>query len=126
MNIAVCIKQVPARDWQPVFDAGACWVRDSAAPFEMNEPDQYALEAALRLRDAHGGRVLACGFGPARVSQVVREALARGADAGLHVQHEHPSPVDAMATAKNLAEADRKSTRLNSSHSQQSRMPSSA
>ena len=43
MTIAVCIKQVPSREWQPAFDTGARWVREADATFEMNEPDQYAL-----------------------------------------------------------------------------------
>ena len=46
----------------------------------MNEPDAYALEEALRLREKHGGEVVVCSAGPARVQQVIREALARGAD----------------------------------------------
>ena len=51
----------------------------------MNEPDAYALEEALRLREKHGGEVVVCSAGPARVQQVMREALARGADRGVHV-----------------------------------------
>ena len=59
----------------------------------MNEPDAYALEEALRLKEKHGGEVVACSAGPARVAQVLREALARGADRAIHVQD------DALATA---------------------------
>ena len=44
MKIAVCIKQVPARDWQPRVNESRTWVRDEDAAFEMNEPDAYALE----------------------------------------------------------------------------------
>ena len=46
MKIAVCIKQVPSRDWQPRVNEAGTWVRDEDAPFEMNEPDAYALEEA--------------------------------------------------------------------------------
>ena len=105
MTIAVCIKQVPSREWQPAFDTGARWVREADATFEMNEPDQYALEAALRLRETHGGQVLACAFGPSRVTHVLREALARGADAAVHVQHEEPASVDGTIAARGLADA---------------------
>ena len=52
----------------------------------MNEPDAYALEEGLRLREKHGGEVVVVSAGPARVQQVIREALARGADRAIHVQ----------------------------------------
>ena len=85
MNIIVCIKQVLARDWPFQIDAGGTWVREQDASFEMNEPDSYALEAALRLKETHGGEVTVCSMGPARVTQVIREGLARGADRAIHV-----------------------------------------
>lgn len=86
MKIAVCIKQVPTRDWQPRVDETKTWVRDQDAGFELNEPDAYALEEGLRLKEKHGGEVVVCSAGPARVTQALREALARGADRALHVQ----------------------------------------
>ena len=55
MKIAVCIKQVPARDWQPRLNDTKTWIRDQDATFEMNEPDAYALEEALRLKEKHAG-----------------------------------------------------------------------
>ena len=67
MKIAVCIKQVVTRDWPLRIDESAAWVRDSDASFEMNEPDAYALEAALRLKEQHGGEVVVCSAGPSRV-----------------------------------------------------------
>ena len=54
----------------------------------MNEPDAYALEESLRLKEKHGGEVVVCSAGPARVAQVLREALARGADRAIHVEDE--------------------------------------
>ena len=86
MRIAVCIKQVPTREWQPRIDETRRGVREQDASFEMNEPDAYALEEALRLREKHGGEVVVCTAGPARASQVLREALARGADRAIHVE----------------------------------------
>ena len=85
MKIAVCLKQVPTRDWQPRLDETKTWIRESDASHEMNEPDAYALEEALRLKEKHGGEVVVCSAGPARVAQVLREALARGADRAIHV-----------------------------------------
>src|SRR3977135_2902260 len=85
MKLAVCIKQVPSRDWQPRLNDTKTWIREQDAGFEMNEPDAYALEEALRLKEQHGGEVVVCSAGPARVAQVLREALARGADRAIHV-----------------------------------------
>ena len=86
MKIAVCIKQVPTREWQPRLRDDKTWIREQDVSYEMNEPDAYALEEALRLREKHGGEVVVCSAGPARVQQVIREALARGADRALHVE----------------------------------------
>ena len=105
MKIAVCIKQVPARDWQPRVNEARTWVRDQDASFEMNEPDAYALEEALRMKERHGGEVVVCSAGPARVSQVIREALARGADRAIHVESDDLAAADAFAVAGVLAEA---------------------
>ncbi len=105
MKIAVCIKQVITRDAQVRPDEARTWIRDGDAEFEMNEPDAYALEAALRLREAHGGEVIAVSAGPARVTQVLREALARGADRAIHVEGDALPQADAFVVAEALASA---------------------
>ena len=110
MQIAVCIKQVPTREWQPRIDETRRAVREQDASFEMNEPDAYALEEALRLREKHGGEVVVCTAGPARASQVLREALARGADRAIHVEDDRFSSAggaDACVVAGALADAVR-------------------
>jgi electron transfer flavoprotein beta subunit len=107
MKIVVCIKQVVTRDWPARPDGTRPWIRDADASFEMNEPDAYALEAALRLKEAHGGEVVAVSAGPARVTQVLREALARGADRAIHVAADALAEADAFAVADALAEAVR-------------------
>src|SRR6476469_1961340 len=100
MRVAVCIKQVVTREWQVRVNDAKTWVRDQDASWELNEPDAYALEEALRLKEKHGGDVVVVSAGPARVATVIREALARGADRAIHVQGV------GFATAE-----DRKSTR---------------
>ena len=107
MKIAICIKQVPTREWQPRIDETRRGVREQDASFEMNEPDAYALEEALRLREKHGGEVVVCTAGPARASQVLREALARGADRGVHVEDDRLAAADAFVVAGALADAIR-------------------
>jgi electron transfer flavoprotein beta subunit len=105
MRIAVCIKQVPTRDWQPKLNESRTWIREQDASFEMNEPDQYALEESLRLKEKHGGEVVVCSAGPARVSQVIREALARGADRAIHVEDDGLGSADGFVIADALASA---------------------
>ena len=105
MKIAVCIKQVVTREWQVRVNESKTWVRDSDASWELNEPDAYALEEALRLREKHSGEVVVVSAGPARVTQVLREALARGADRAIHVQGDHFPTADAFAAAEALAAA---------------------
>jgi electron transfer flavoprotein beta subunit len=107
MKIAVCIKQVPTRDGQPRLTEDRTWLREQDASFEMNEPDQYAVEAGLRLKEQHGGEVVVCSAGPARVTQVIREALARGADRAIHVEDDRLAAADASAVAEALASAMR-------------------
>ena len=84
-------------------------MREQDASFEMNEPDAYALEEALRLREKHGGEVVVCTAGPARASQVLREALARGADRAIHVEDDRLASIatDSFVVAGALADAVR-------------------
>src|SRR5919107_2516399 len=103
MRIAVCIKQVVTREWQLRLNEGATWIRDQEASFELNEPDAYALEEALRLKEKHGGEVVVCSAGPARAAQVLREALARGADRAIHVESDGFVSADAFVIAEGLA-----------------------
>src|SRR5438552_1278708 len=95
MKIAVCIKQVPTREWQPRLNDAKTWIREQDASYEMNEPDAYALEEGLRLKEKHGGDVVVCSAGPARVAQVIREALGRGAAGGVGCATEDRQPLRA-------------------------------
>jgi electron transfer flavoprotein beta subunit len=103
VKIIVCIKQVPAKD-APLAIAGN-WIRESDINFEMNEPDSFALEEALRLKEKHGGEVVALSMGPERVKQTIKEALAKGADRGIHVVDDQFAQLDPLGAAKALAAA---------------------
>jgi electron transfer flavoprotein beta subunit len=107
MKIAVCIKQVVTREWPLRVNDQHTWIRDADASFELNEPDAYALEEALRLKEKQGGEVVACCAGPGRAAQVLREALARGADRAIHVEADSLAAADAMTVADALAAAIR-------------------
>ena len=105
MNVFVCVKQVMARDSVLRLNDSATWALDDGLSFEMNEPDTYALEEALRLKERHGGEVVAVTAGPARSASTIREALAKGPDRGIHIEDDRYIEADAYATAKALAAA---------------------
>jgi electron transfer flavoprotein beta subunit len=86
MKIVVAIKQVPARDSQLRIASSGKWIEDADLTYEINEPDAYALEEALLLKEKHGGEVVALCAGPARAASTIREALAKGADRAIHIE----------------------------------------
>jgi len=86
MKIVVAIKQVPARDSQLRIASSGKWIEEGDLTYEINEPDAYALEAGLQLKEKNGGEVIALCAGPARAAQTIREALAKGADRALHIE----------------------------------------
>ena len=105
MKIIVSIKQVPVRDSQLRIDSSGRWIQESDLSFEINEPDAYALEEALQLKEKHGGEVIALCLGPARASQTIREALAKGADRAIHIEEENLAAFDTLGIAQLLAKA---------------------
>jgi len=107
MKILVAIKQVPLRDSTLRIDASGRWIEERDLSFEINEPDAYALEEALQLKEKHGGEVVALCAGPARAQQTIREALAKGADRAVHVEEENLGAFDSLGVARLLAEAAR-------------------
>lgn len=105
MKIGVCVKQVPAKDAPLSILEGGDWIRESDIGFETNEPDGFALEEALRLKEKHGGEVVAVSMGPERAKQTIKEALAKGADRGIHVADTQFFKLDPLASARSLAKA---------------------
>ena len=105
MKIVVAVKQVPARDSQLRIASSGKWIEESDLSYEINEPDAYALEEALQLKEKHGGEVVALCAGPARVGQTIRETLAKGADRAIHIEEESIVGYDPLAAARLLAAA---------------------
>jgi electron transfer flavoprotein beta subunit len=105
MKIIVAIKQVPARDSMLRISSSGKWIEEADLSYEINEPDAYALEEALQLKEKHGGEVAVVCGGPARAAQTIREALAKGADRAIHIEVEDLGSFDPLATARLLAAA---------------------
>jgi electron transfer flavoprotein beta subunit len=104
VKILVCIKQVPQKDAPLKLNESATGLREDVG-YEVNEPDAYALEEALRQKEKNGGEVVVITAGPARAQQVLREALAKGADRAIHLEDDRFTTLDSLNTARALAEA---------------------
>ena len=104
MNILVCMKQVPQKDAPLKLNEAGTWIREDVS-YEVNEPDAYALEEALRQKEKHGGEVVVITVGPARAQQVLREGLAKGADRAVHLEDPGFVGFDAFNTARAIAAA---------------------
>ena len=105
MKIAVCVKQVPDTWAEKALRPDDATLDREAADGVLNELDEYAVEEALRLAEAHGGEVTVVSMGPERAAETVRKALSMGADAGIHVLDDALHGSDAIATSAVLAAA---------------------
>lgn len=105
MKIVVALKQVPESGAPIRIAADGKWIEDHGFGLMLNEPDAYALEQALLLKEQNGGEVLALTIGPSRAEAVLRDALAKGADRALHIVCDDLPHLDALAIARLLAAA---------------------
>ncbi|GII55772.1 electron transfer flavoprotein subunit beta [Planotetraspora thailandica] len=108
MNIVVCVKQVPDTATERKLRSDDKTLDRDAADGVVNELDEYAVEEALRLKEAHGGEVTVLTMGPARATETIRKALAMGADKAVHVTDDALHGSDALSTSYALAEALKK------------------
>jgi electron transfer flavoprotein beta subunit len=103
MKIMVCLKQVPHQDARLDISADGTWIQEDNIKFEINSYDTYALEEALRIKDAGEADVFVVSIGPDRVSQALRTALGMGADRAIHVNDAETNGSDALGIARILA-----------------------
>jgi electron transfer flavoprotein beta subunit len=102
MKIMVCLKQVPHQDARLDINGDGTWIKEDGIKFEINSYDTYALEEALRLKDAGEAEVLVVSIGPDRVTQALRTALGMGADRAIHVKDPETDGSDALGVARIL------------------------
>jgi electron transfer flavoprotein beta subunit len=103
MKILVCLKQVPHQDARLDVRPDGSWIQEDNIKFEINSYDTYALEEALRVKDATQAEVVVVSIGPERVTQALRTALGMGADRAVHVKDAAVDGSDALGVAKTLA-----------------------
>jgi electron transfer flavoprotein beta subunit len=104
LNSVVCISHVPDTESRIKIAAGGKKIDEAGLKFIVSPYDEFALEAAVRLKEAKGGDVTVLTFGPDRAQQALREALARGANKAMHVKGES-GDADSLGIAKVLAAA---------------------
>ncbi|MFC1553952.1 electron transfer flavoprotein subunit beta/FixA family protein [candidate division KSB1 bacterium] len=86
MKIIVCLKHVPDSETKVSIKEGDTWIDESNVNFVMNPYDEFAVEEALRIKEKVGGEVVVVSLGPDRVTTAIRNALAMGADSGIHIK----------------------------------------
>ena len=102
------MKQVANKDAVLRIGADEKWINETDVAQQTNESDGYALEEALRLKEAKGeGEVVVCSLGPQSAKSVIKDALARGADRAIHVIQDQPNKLSPYQIASALAEAIR-------------------
>jgi len=105
MNIVVLVKQVPDSGAERALRADSDTVDRESATNVINEMDEYAIEEALRVREAHGGEVTVLTMGPEQAGEAIRKALSMGPDKAVHVVDDALRGSDALTTSRVLAAA---------------------
>jgi electron transfer flavoprotein beta subunit len=106
MKIVVLMKQVANKDAVLRVGKDEKWIEEADISHQTNESDGYALEEALRMKEAKGeGEVVVCTLGPQKAKTVIKDALARGADRGIHIVVEETNNLSPFVIAKTIAEA---------------------
>jgi electron transfer flavoprotein beta subunit len=99
MNIVVCVKQVPDTETTRTLKSDDKTLDRAAADGVLNELDEYAVEEALRIKEAHGGEVTVLTMGPDKATDTIRKALSMGADKAVHLTDEALAGSDALQTS---------------------------
>ncbi|MEU4511503.1 electron transfer flavoprotein subunit beta/FixA family protein [Nonomuraea wenchangensis] len=108
MNIVVCVKQVPDTATERKLRSDDKTLDRDAADGVVNELDEYAVEEALKLKEAHGGEVTVLTMGPGKATETIRKALAMGADKAVHLSDDALHGSDALSTSYAMAQVLKK------------------
>src|SRR5580692_1965243 len=105
MNIVVCVKQVPDTEVERGLVPGDNTVDRASVDGVINYLDEFAIEEALKIAEAHGGEVTILSMGPSKAAEAIRKALSMGADKAVLVTDDALAGSDAVASSLALAEA---------------------
>ena len=104
MKICVLIKQVASEDSNLVLNNDKLTLDNNALNLVSNEPDVYALEEALQIKEKIGGEVKVCTMGPESSRQVIKDALAKGADSGIFILNNNTNSSSPQVIAKTISD----------------------
>jgi len=105
MNHVVCIAHVPDTETKIKIAASGRSIDESDVKWIVSPYDEYALEEAIKEKEAKGGAVTVITYGPARADVGLRECLARGADDAIRIDADGVSDIDSLGVAELLAGA---------------------
>ncbi len=103
MNIVVCVKHIPDPNLPPEMDGNT--LKREGIQGVLDPGDEFGVEAALQLKEAHGGEVTLVSMGPAQAMEAIRRGLSMGADKGVLITDDALKGADALVTARVLAAA---------------------
>ncbi|MCH8288654.1 MAG: electron transfer flavoprotein subunit beta/FixA family protein [Candidatus Marinimicrobia bacterium] len=105
MNIIVCMKSVPSSETKVKVNSNGKSIDETDIVYEINPYDEYALEEAIKIKEAHGGKVVIITLGAPTATQNIRKGLAMGADEAVHLICENIELADSAIVADLLAAA---------------------
>ena len=100
MKICVLMKQVPDKNASLVVSENQCSLEKNNITWVCNESDNYALEEALLIKESHGGEVVTCTLGQESASQILKDAMAKGADRSIFISDDQLEKLDILSIAK--------------------------
>jgi len=103
MEIIVLLKQVPATESLIRIDDDGASIKTDDIKWVVNPYDEFAVEEALRIKEAHGGSVTIVSVGPEKASEAIRTAFAMGADKGILITDQKASDFDSLTVSRILA-----------------------
>ncbi len=103
MKIIACVRQTPDTESVVKISGDGKSLEMDGAKYIIGPYDEYSLEAAVQIKEKHGGEVTAVSLGPARVAEALRSCLAKGADKAVHINTEGAETDDALVVASALA-----------------------
>jgi electron transfer flavoprotein beta subunit len=105
LKIIVCVKQVPDTETRIRINPEGTGIAEADVNWIVSPYDEFAIEEALRIKEARGGEVVLVSLGPDRVQSALRSGLAMGADSGVHLKDPLFDATDTLGTARALAAA---------------------
>ncbi len=107
MKIAVCIKAVPDTETKIAIASDKMHIETTGVKYIISPYDEFAIEEAAKIKEKHGGEIIGISLGGAEVTEVLKNAFARGLDSAVHLKDDLFADLNPLSTAICLAAAIR-------------------